>query len=90
MPDCTSSEQKYNVKHSSRPVIFANPKPIPADDALLSRSPGKIIPAAPYSNQQLLTATHAQKPVRQAEQLLGFFPTPSTVIQPHFAPLPSP
>lgn len=40
--------------------------------------------------QQLLTATHAQKPVRQAEQLSGFFPTPSTVIQPHFAPLPSP
>jgi hypothetical protein len=50
MPDCTSSEQKHNVKHSSRPVIFANPKPIPADDALLSRSPGKTIPAAPCSN----------------------------------------
>lgn len=41
------------------------------------------------SFQQLLAATHSQKPVRQAEQLLGFFPTPSTVIQPHFAPLPS-
>ena len=41
------------------------------------------------SFQQLLTATHTQKPVRQAEQLSGFFPTPSTMIQPHFAPLPS-
>jgi len=50
MPDYTSSEQKHNVKHSSRPVIFATPKPIPADDALLSRSPSEIIPAAPCSN----------------------------------------
>lgn len=41
------------------------------------------------SFQQLLAATHSQKPVRQAEQLLGFFPTPSIAIQPHFAPLPS-
>ena len=79
MPDCTSSKQKHNVK----PVIFANPKPIPADDALRSRSPSKIIPAAPCSNTFPETCP-AGRPI------IRLFPDPSTVIQPHFAPLPPP
>ena len=77
MPDCTSSKQKHNVK----PVIFANPKPIPADDALRSRSPSKIIPVAPCSNTFPETCPAGRPIIRLS-------PDPSTVIQPYFAPYP--